>query len=136
MVWTRGMPRDFDGWAKSGAKGWSFADVLPVFKKQEDWEGGANAWRGVGGPVHIRRPKDPNFTAPAFIEAARDLLRPTQARYFTIRVEIPILRRPLAVSPQAEEYMTPFPTLVVGPFVDQLRQDFWPAGACKTPARL
>src|SRR2546425_7692155 len=45
MVWTRGMQRDFDGWAKNGAKGWAFADVLPVFKEQEDWEGGANEWR-------------------------------------------------------------------------------------------
>src|SRR5882762_1225311 len=76
MVWTRGMQRDFDGWAKNGAKGWAFADVLPVFKKQEDWEGGANEWRGSGGPIHIRRPKDPHPTAPAFIEAAREMGMP------------------------------------------------------------
>ena len=57
MVWMRGMQRDYDGWAKNGAKGWAFADVLPVFKSQEDWEGGANAWRGAGGPIHVRRPK-------------------------------------------------------------------------------
>jgi choline dehydrogenase len=76
MVWTRGMQRDYDGWAENGAKGWSFADVLPVFKSQEDWEGGANAWRGAGGPIHIRRPKDPHPTAPAFIEAAREMGMP------------------------------------------------------------
>src|SRR5437660_2890022 len=70
MVWMRGTERDYDGWAKNGAKGWAFADVLPVFKSQEDWEGGANAWRGAGGPIHIRRPKDPHPTAPAFIDAA------------------------------------------------------------------
>jgi choline dehydrogenase-like flavoprotein len=40
MVWMRGMQRDYDGWAENGAKGWAFADVLPVFKTQEDWEGG------------------------------------------------------------------------------------------------
>src|SRR6201988_3674568 len=73
MVWMRGMERDYDGWAKNGAKGWAFADVLPVFKSQEDWEGGANAWRGAGGPIHIRRPKDPHPTAPAFIDAAREM---------------------------------------------------------------
>jgi len=72
MVWTRGMQRDYDGWANDGAKGWSFADVLPVFKKQEDWEGGANAWRGVGGPIQIRRPRDPHPTAPVFLDAARE----------------------------------------------------------------
>ncbi len=73
MVWTRGMQRDYDGWAKDGAAGWAFADVLPVFKAQEDWEDGANAWRGTGGPIHIRRPKDPHPTAPAFLDAARDM---------------------------------------------------------------
>jgi choline dehydrogenase len=76
MVWTRGMQRDYDGWAENGAKGWAFADVLPVFKSQEDWEGGANAWRGAGGPIHIRRPKDPHPTAPAFLDAAREMGMP------------------------------------------------------------
>src|SRR5260221_2100569 len=76
MVWMRGMQRDYDGWAKNGAKGWAFADVLPVFKSQEDWEGGANAWRGADGQIHIRRPKDPHPTAPAFIEAAREIGMP------------------------------------------------------------
>ncbi len=76
MVWTRGMQRDYDGWANNGAKGWSFADVLPIFKSQEDWEGGANNWRGVGGRIHIRRAKDPHITAPAFIDAAREMGMP------------------------------------------------------------
>ena len=70
MVWTRGMERDYDGWAESGAKGWAFKDVLPMFKAQEDWEGGANEWRGAGGPIHIRRPSDPHPTARALLEAA------------------------------------------------------------------
>jgi choline dehydrogenase len=76
MVWTRGMQRDYDGWAAGGAKGWAFADVLPIFKAQEDWEGGANAWRGTGGPIHVRRPRDPHPTAPAFLEAARQMGMP------------------------------------------------------------
>jgi choline dehydrogenase len=76
MVWARGMQRDYDGWAKNGAKGWAFADVLPVFKQQEDWEAGANDWRGAGGPIHIRRPGDPHPTAPAFIDAAREMGMP------------------------------------------------------------
>jgi choline dehydrogenase len=71
LVWARGMERDYDAWERSGATGWSFKDVLPTFKAQEDWEGGANEWRGAGGPVHIRRPGDPHPTAPAFLEAAR-----------------------------------------------------------------
>jgi choline dehydrogenase len=76
MVWMRGTQRDYDGWAENGARGWAFADVLPVFKSQEDWEGGANAWRGAGGPIHIRRPRDPHPTAPAFLDAARQMGMP------------------------------------------------------------
>jgi choline dehydrogenase len=70
MVWSRGMERDYDGWAEQGAKGWAFKDVLPTFKAQEDWEGGANEWRGVGGPIHVGRPHDPHLTARAVIDAA------------------------------------------------------------------
>ena len=73
MVWTRGAERDYDSWERQGATGWSFKDVLPTFKAQEDWKGGANDWRGAGGPVHIRTPRDPHPTAPAFLEAARQM---------------------------------------------------------------
>jgi choline dehydrogenase len=73
MVWTRGMGRDYDMWGQGGAAGWAFKDVLPIFKSQEDWEGGADDWRGVGGAVHIRKPHNPHPTAPAFLEAARQM---------------------------------------------------------------
>ena len=73
MVWMRGTQADYDGWAENGARGWAFADLLPVFKRQEDWEGGANEWRGVGGPIHVRRPKNPHPTALAFLAAARQM---------------------------------------------------------------
>ena len=73
MVWTRGTERDYDSWESHGAKGWAFNEVLPTFKAQEDWQGGANDWRGAGGPVHIRTPNDPHPTAPAFLEAARQM---------------------------------------------------------------
>jgi choline dehydrogenase len=76
MVWVRGTQADYDGWAENGAKGWAFADVLPVFKGQEDWEGGANEWRGSGGPIHISRPHNPHPTAPTFIDAAREMGMP------------------------------------------------------------
>jgi choline dehydrogenase len=73
LVWGRGMQRDFDGWAQNGATGWSFSDVLPVFKAQEDWEGGENEWRGTGGPVHVRRPRDPHPAARAFLDAVHQM---------------------------------------------------------------
>src|SRR5258708_5956987 len=73
MVWSRGMARDYDSWERSGATGWAFKDVLPTFKAQEDWEGGANEWRGAGGPIHIRKAGTPHPTAPAFLEAAKQM---------------------------------------------------------------
>jgi choline dehydrogenase len=73
MVWSRGLARAYDSWERHGAAGWGFKDVLPMFKSQEDWEGGANEWRGVGGPIHVRRPGTPHPTAPAFLEAARQM---------------------------------------------------------------
>ena len=73
MVWGRGMERDYDAWERSGANGWGFKDVLPVYKAQEDWEGGANEWRGTGGPVHVRKPGTPHPIAPIFIEAGRQM---------------------------------------------------------------
>src|SRR5260221_10260038 len=76
MVWMRGTQADYDGCAGNGAKGWAFADVLPVFKSQEDWEGGANEWRGAGGPIHVSRPKHPHVTASAFIDAAHEMGMP------------------------------------------------------------
>jgi choline dehydrogenase len=76
LVWGRGMQRDFDGWARNGGAGWGFDDVLPGFKAQEDWEGGVNEWRGAGGPVHVRRPRDPHPVARAFLEAAREMGMP------------------------------------------------------------
>ncbi len=54
MVWIRGQREDFDAWAAAGNPGWSYGDLLPAFKAIEDYEGGANEWRGAGGPVHIR----------------------------------------------------------------------------------
>jgi len=73
LVWSRGMDRDYDSWERNGAAGWGFKDVLPMFKSQEDWEGGENEWRGAGGPIHVRRPGTPHPTAPAFLEAARQM---------------------------------------------------------------
>src|SRR5579863_147618 len=73
MVWARGMERDYEAWERRGAAGWGFKDVLPTFKAQEDWQGGANEWRGVGGPIHIRTAGDPHPSAPAFMEAAKQM---------------------------------------------------------------
>ena len=55
MLFVRGNRQNFDDWAADGAPGWSYADVLPAFKRLEDWEDGETAVRGAGGPVKVRR---------------------------------------------------------------------------------
>ena len=53
MIYMRGQPEDFDGWAANGATGWGWQDVLPFFKLCEDQERGADAFHGTGGPVAV-----------------------------------------------------------------------------------
>jgi choline dehydrogenase len=53
MVYIRGLPRDFDEWQALGNPGWGYCDVLPYFRKLEDYDGGASEFHGRGGPIHI-----------------------------------------------------------------------------------
>jgi choline dehydrogenase len=53
MVYIRGHARDYDQWRQMGLEGWSFADVLPYFRKAEDFSGGADAFHGAGGPLKV-----------------------------------------------------------------------------------
>jgi len=71
MVYVRGHAHDFDHWAEEGATGWSYADVLPYFKRMEHSHGGEDGWRGTKGPLHVQRGKRANPLYAAFIEAGR-----------------------------------------------------------------
>ena len=72
MVFVRGHARDFDHWAESGAAGWSYADVLPYFRRMETWHGGEpGEFRGVEGPLHVTRGPRRNPLFHAFVEAGR-----------------------------------------------------------------
>ena len=72
MVFVRGHARDFDHWADQGARGWSYADVLPYFKRMETWHGGApSPYRGTHGPLHVTRGPRRNPLFNAFIEAGQ-----------------------------------------------------------------
>jgi choline dehydrogenase len=77
MVYLRGHPNDFDGWAASGAAGWGYEDVLPHFKKMETVEGGDPEYRGTSGPMRPRIAADPNPLSEVFLDAARELGYPT-----------------------------------------------------------
>jgi len=65
MAYTRGNRADYDRWAQKGARGWSYADVLPYFKRGETWQAGENAWRGGSGPLgtQFSKTRDPLFDA-------------------------------------------------------------------------
>ncbi|MFY0692126.1 MAG: choline dehydrogenase [Paracoccaceae bacterium] len=73
MVYVRGHPADYDHWAEQGAEGWSFADVLPYFKRMECWNdggrGGDAGWRGQDGPLHVSRGPGDNPLTKAFAQA-------------------------------------------------------------------
>lgn len=69
MAYVRGHRADFDRWAASGLKGWSFADVLPYFRRQEAWEGGASLYRGGDGPLTTRTSRYDDPLVEAYIEA-------------------------------------------------------------------
>ncbi len=71
MVYVRGHAHDFDHWAEEGAAGWSYADVLPYFKRMEHSHGGEDGWRGTKGPLHVQRGRRINPLYSAFIEAGR-----------------------------------------------------------------
>src|SRR5438876_2756130 len=70
MAYTRGNRGDYDRWAQKGARGWSFADVLPYFRRSETWEGGESAWRGGSGPLGTEFAKTPDPLFDAWLEAA------------------------------------------------------------------
>ena len=53
MMYVRGAHSDFDAWAAAGNDGWGYDDVLPLFKRQEDFDGGADEYHGVGGPLSV-----------------------------------------------------------------------------------
>ena len=70
MAYTRGNRNDYDRWAQKGARGWSYADVLPYFQRCETFANGADTWRGGGGPLgtEFARTQDPLYEA--WLEAA------------------------------------------------------------------
>ena len=85
MIYVRGHARDFDHWAEEGAQGWSYADVLPYFKRMEAWHdgghGGDPAWRGTDGPLHVTRGPRKNPLTRAFVAAGAQAGYPVTGDY-------------------------------------------------------
>ncbi len=72
MLYLRGNPKNYDDWAAEGCEGWSYADVLPFYKRLETHEGGETSFHGGSGPIRVsRHPADQvSPVSVAFLEAA------------------------------------------------------------------
>jgi choline dehydrogenase len=72
MLYVRGNPADFDGWAQMGCRGWSFDDVLPFFRKSEHYvQGGEADYRGQSGPLQVEDYRTILPLTHRFVEAAQ-----------------------------------------------------------------
>lgn len=71
MIYNRGNPMDYEGWAATGLTDWKFSEVLPYFRKMETFEDGPNDWRGGDGPMQITRAKAAHKLFDVFIESGR-----------------------------------------------------------------
>lgn len=69
MIFVRGHASDFDHWAHLGARGWSYEDVLPFFKRMEAFASQTSPWRGNHGPLHIQKAAAKNPLFDTFVQA-------------------------------------------------------------------
>ncbi|HMO29945.1 GMC family oxidoreductase N-terminal domain-containing protein [Enterovirga sp.] len=81
MIYVRGQPQDYDGWAQRGCRGWSFDDVLPYFKRLEDYEGTEGNLRARGGPLPLVEVGVRPAIAEAFIAAGEQAGFPRNPDY-------------------------------------------------------
>jgi glycine/D-amino acid oxidase-like deaminating enzyme len=70
MVYLRGHRNDYDMWARQGATGWAFQDVLPYFRRMESVPSGDPRFRGTAGPMRPGPAHDPNPLSAVFLVAA------------------------------------------------------------------
>lgn len=71
MVFLRGHAQDYERWAQEGAAGWSYADVLPYFKRFETHADGGNEYRGGDGPIGVRKQWDLDPLSQVFLDAGK-----------------------------------------------------------------
>ena len=69
MIFNRGNPMDYDGWAADGLHDWDFSRCLPYFRKMETFEDGPDDWRGGNGPLMVTRAKAEHKLYEAFLHA-------------------------------------------------------------------
>jgi choline dehydrogenase/4-pyridoxate dehydrogenase len=81
MAYVRGHRGDYERWAAAGLTTWSYAHVLPYFRRQESWEGGASAYRGGDGPLTTRATRYRDPLVEAYLAAAEQAGHPRTEDY-------------------------------------------------------
>ena len=82
MIYIRGNKNDYDNWEKLGCKGWSYKDVLPIFKSLEkDQTGGDSKYHSKDGEWPVVKPQEVNKTAKRFINAGSHIALPQNSDF-------------------------------------------------------
>jgi len=69
MMYLRGNRADYDGWAKAGAVGWSYDEILPLYRRMETNSRGASEFHGASGPQYVEDAPDPRAVSQRYVEA-------------------------------------------------------------------
>ncbi len=73
MLYIRGQRQDYDTWAQLGNKGWGYEDVLPLFKRSENFEDGETQYHGGGGGLAVNKTRAKSTISEAFVKAAEEM---------------------------------------------------------------
>ncbi len=87
LLYVRGQPEDYDRWRQMGNPGWAWDDVLPLFKRAEDQERGADAYHGTGGPLSVSNMRIQRPICDAWVAAAQEAGYPFNPDYNGARQE-------------------------------------------------
>ena len=77
LLYVRGQPQDFNHWRQLGNVGWGWDDVMPLFRRMENWEGDASEVRGKGGPLNVSAGWLHRDVVDSWVDAAAGLVRVT-----------------------------------------------------------
>ncbi|MEM6460626.1 MAG: GMC family oxidoreductase N-terminal domain-containing protein [Pseudomonadota bacterium] len=81
LLYVRGQPQDYDTWRQLGNVGWSWQDVLPLFKRAETWEEGESELRGGRGPLSVSRSRQSWAIVDAWVHSAQQAGYPFNPDY-------------------------------------------------------
>ena len=87
MIYIRGHRLDYDHWAYLGNPGWGYADVLPLFKRSEDFDGGESQYHGAGGELHVQAGYEPHPLLATVVAGAQEAGVPFNADHNGVELD-------------------------------------------------